>query len=280
MPIHAKTSNRTRAFVLLYAFIVLASLSSFVYGGSNAAAASDVARLPFTVDFGGFEARGELTYPEGETGPFPTVVLVHGSGPADMGFTMTDFDPATGMPFIRSAIFADIGAMLSEAGFAVARFNKRYVQGPDDANIFAYMTNVTMQTLADDVETVIEHVKPQSLVDSDEIFLYGWSEGSVIAAHVAAERSDVAGLIVQAPVVGDYTDVVMYQMHDVGVAYLRHVAGDGPATDDILAAMAVDADAGPAAKNILNYVADPAAFQAGKIAVSSLLDVNGDRELD
>lgn len=280
MSITGKTSGRKRGIVLVCAFIVLASLSSSVYASSGTVAARDVAMLPFTVDFGGFEALGELTYPAGETGPFPTVVLVHGSGPADMDFTMTDFDPATGMPSVRSAIFADIASTLSEAGFAVARFNKRYVQGPGDADMMAYITNVTMQTLAADVETVIEHVKAHSLVDSDEMFLYGWSEGSVIAAHVAAERSDVAGLIVQAPVVVSYRDMVAYQMRDVGMAYLRHAASDGPVTDDTLAAMASDTDVGPAAQNILNYVADPAAFQAGQIAVSTLLDANGDGELD
>lgn len=278
MNIGHKTPCRKRAIALMCAFVVLAALGSPVHAGSSAA--SDVARLPFTVDFDGLDAVGELTYPAGETGPFPTVVLVHGSGPADMDFTMTDFDPTTGMPSVRSAIFADIAETLSKAGFAVARFNKRYVQGPGDADVTAYMANVTMHTLAADVETVVEHVQTHSLVDNDRIFLYGWSEGSVIAAHVAAERSDVVGLIVQAPVVSSYKDMVTYQMRDVGMAYLRHAAKGGPVTDDTLAAMAKDTDVGPAAQNILNYVADAAAFQAGQIAVSGLLDGNSDGELD
>lgn len=53
-----------------------------------------VDRVGFAVDLGDFETAAELTYPAGQTGPFPTILLIAGSGPADMDFTL--LDPLTG----------------------------------------------------------------------------------------------------------------------------------------------------------------------------------------
>ncbi|MBC7812071.1 MAG: hypothetical protein H7175_13035, partial [Burkholderiales bacterium] len=39
----------------------------------------DLFRDSFTVNFGDFEADAQITYPAHGDGPFPTVILIHGS---------------------------------------------------------------------------------------------------------------------------------------------------------------------------------------------------------
>ncbi len=60
-----------------------------------------------------FTLPGVLTLPKGD-GPFPVVVLVHGSGAHDMDATVFSFKP-----------FRDIAAGLANHGIAVLRYDKR-----------------------------------------------------------------------------------------------------------------------------------------------------------
>ena len=161
-------------------------------GAGTAASAEAIVREPFTVDLGGFAARGELTYPADAGGPVPAVILVHGSGLVDMDHAVVTVDYMTGRQQILSTNFADIAEFLSASGYAVLRYNKRYVNGPGDGDYLRYSTQVTLQTMADDVRTVIEFAKGHPAVDSSRLYLYGWSEGSTVAAHVAAEESGLA----------------------------------------------------------------------------------------
>lgn len=283
-------AKRSRAFALFCVVAVVVSGAGFAQAadGTSAAGASATAAAPsgeaiarrsFVVDFDGFAATGELTYPAAASGPFPTVILVHGSGPADMNNSILDYDVMTGDMVVQSAIFADIAASLSEAGYAVIRYNKRFVVGPNELDYLAYVMNVDMHTLVADLRTVVEFAQNEPLVDNERLFLYGWSEGSTVAADVAATYPELAGLIVQTPVALGWRETFEYQIHDVGLDYLRRVAGVGPVTNATLMTILSDAEAGVVAKSVANYIADGAAFQAGQIAVNSMLDVNGDGEL-
>lgn len=51
-----------------------------------------VVRQDFVVQFADFQARGQFTFPEGGTPPYPTVILVAGSGPADMDASLAGAD--------------------------------------------------------------------------------------------------------------------------------------------------------------------------------------------
>ncbi|MGC2685679.1 MAG: hypothetical protein WA323_27800 [Candidatus Nitrosopolaris sp.] len=63
----------------------------------------------------GVKTNAQLTYPAVGKGPFPAVLLVHGTGPTDMNETLTK----TAKPFWQIAQY------LSERGFAVLRYDKR-----------------------------------------------------------------------------------------------------------------------------------------------------------
>ena len=95
----ARSPGATRLFSLL--IVVAITLSAFaavtITGRAQDATplatplSEAVERVPLTIDFGDFEAAAELTYPATGEGPFPAVVLIPGSGPYDMDFTIRDF---------------------------------------------------------------------------------------------------------------------------------------------------------------------------------------------
>lgn len=247
-------------------------------GAGTAASAEAIVREPFTVDLGGFAARGELTYPADAGGPVPAVILVHGSGLVDMDHAVVTVDYMTGRQQILSTNFADIAEFLSFNGYAVLRYNKRYVNGPGDGDYLRYSTQVTLQTMADDVRTVIEFAKGHPAVDSSRLYLYGWSEGSTVAAHVAAEESGLAGLILQTPVVLPWRENFAFQMYEVGVPFLRSRLPSGLLTDSDLFPLLLG-EGGVVAKSILNYIVDPVAAQLGRITLNAALDIDQDGAL-
>ena len=89
---------------------------------------------------------------------------------------------------------------LSRAGFAVVRYNKRHVFGPNQADFMRFY-QLSLDDLRADAEAVIEAAKAHPRVDGDQLFLYGWSEGSTSLRHGRRARSDIAGLVLQTPVV-------------------------------------------------------------------------------
>ncbi|HEX6253747.1 MAG TPA: alpha/beta fold hydrolase, partial [Nitrososphaera sp.] len=137
--------------------------------------------------------RAQLTVPTVGHGPFPAVLLIHGSGAADMdGY----IPPELSGTETGERIFLQIAEYLSERGFIVLRYDKRGV-GENatilDANVFG---NATVQRLQRDAEVALEVLMQQPEVDRGNITLLGISEGTTIAPRIAAERPDIVKNIV------------------------------------------------------------------------------------
>ena len=254
-------------------FIMLLVIAAF----SLAFAQGEVAREALTIDFGDFQTQAELTYPAQGNGPFPTVVLIHGSGPEDMNAAIFSFG-ADNQPVLLSSIFGDISDYLSAHGFAVLRYNKHYVTGPGQADFQKFYTRLDLPQMLADAEKVLDAAEANPKVDKQHVFLYGWSEGSTVAAALAAKRPELAGLIVQGPVVEPWRDLFLYQILDVGLPYVRQVSPDGQVTVDTLRTLQAG-DGGMVAKGILYYIGDPVSLQQGKLAVNPALDTNRDGTL-
>ena len=131
--------------------------------------------------------RAQLTMPAVGEGPFPAVLLIHGSGAADMdGY----IPPELSGTETGARIFLQIAEYLSERGFVVLRYDKRGL-GENatilDANVFG---NATVQQLQRDAEVVLDVLMQQPEVDRGNITLLGISEGTTIAPRVGAEHPD------------------------------------------------------------------------------------------
>jgi pimeloyl-ACP methyl ester carboxylesterase len=130
----------------------------------------------------GTRLAGTLAIPNGR-GPFPALVFVHGSGGQDR-------DERIG----PNPIFLQLSNTLSNAGYAVLRYDKRGVgasgHGPGP---------VTRPVLLDDVRAALAYARNRPQLDPKRVFLLGHSEGAELAPTVAATDRRVAGLVLMAP---------------------------------------------------------------------------------
>ena len=148
----------------------------------------------------GWELPGTLTMPEGE-GPFPVVILVHGSGPQDRDETIGVNKP-----------FRDIAWGLAENGIAVYRYDKRtFVYGQE-------MAGDTGLTLDDetvlDVVKAIEILAGQEKIDRSRIYVVGHSLGGEALPRIHStlkNQDDVAGYIFLAAPARKMPDIMQEQ---------------------------------------------------------------------
>jgi dienelactone hydrolase len=126
---------------------------------------------------------GTLTLPNG-SGPFPAVVLVHGSGPSDRDETVGG-----------TKLFKDLAEGLASRGVAVLRYDKRtYVYAPRIKGIRDFTIN---EETVDDAVRAAALLKKQPEVNPQKVYLLGHSMGGYIVPRIA-EDEKFAGLIVMA----------------------------------------------------------------------------------
>ena len=257
--------------ILVFTYIVACSgMHSVVI--TPQAVLSEIASESLSIDLGDFQTKAELTYPADANGGSPTIILLHGSAPADMDY---DRYSAWGEHAFLSHNFLDIAQYLTPRGFAVLRFNKHYVNGPNEVDWDSYSKNITLQKLLEDSEKVLAVAKANPHVDSKHIFILGWSEGSVIGAALAAQHQELAGLILQGPATLPFREITRGQVLNVGIPYLRSLSPDGRVTSDIIE-KAITGSGGEIAKGIVRYFLNPAYYETGNIAINADLDKNGD----
>jgi uncharacterized protein len=127
----------------------------------------------------GVRLGGTLVLPEGKP-PFPTVLLINGSGLQDRDGTIYKHRP-----------FAVIADYLARRGIASLRIDDRSI-GKSTGNV----RNVTTADFATDVEAGVAFLKSRPEVNTERIGLIGHSEGSIIAPIVAAKTENGIAFIV------------------------------------------------------------------------------------
>ena len=145
---------------------------------------------------------GTLAMPDGD-GPFPAVVLVHGSGPQDRDETIGANRP-----------FLDLARGLAAQGIAVLRYEKRTRARPQDFANGAF--GVDDETTNDAVLAVAALRKTPG-IDPDRVFVLGHSQGGMMAPRIAAKSGHVAGLILFAAPSRSLLDIVVEQNRRLAV---------------------------------------------------------------
>lgn len=222
---------------------------------------------------GSFTSTAQLTFPTEGEGPWPTVILFAGSGPYDLDASYT---PAPGQP-VLSTNFRLLATRLGEAGIAVLRFNKRGVLAYGNYD-FAQVQQANVNQLIADANSVLATATAQPEVNDEQIFLYGWSEGAIVAANVAANHPALAGLILQAPPNGGLDETLNYQQLEVSLPYLREEVDqnrDGQLSRNELATI----PSGPVWYTSLFYIWAPNASPTNP-AFQEGLDANEDGLID
>ncbi|MEW5901531.1 MAG: alpha/beta fold hydrolase [Acidobacteriota bacterium] len=166
-----------------------------------------------TIGSGEWTLPGTLTVPHGD-GPFPALVLVHGSGPNDRDETLGPNKP-----------FKDIAWGLATQGIAVLRYEKRTrMYGPKlvaDTKIAASFT-VKEESIGDALEAV-RLLQATAGIDRKRIFVLGHSLGGMLVPRIAlaGENLGVAGYIVMAGLTRPLDLTYLQQM-----TYLHQLDGE------------------------------------------------------
>lgn len=127
------------------------------------------------------ELAGTLTLPE-TGGPFPTVILITGSGAQNRNEELMGHKP-----------FLVLADYLTRKGIAVLRVDDRGF-----AKSTGNFSTATTLDFVTDVSAEIDFLKTQKEIDSTKIGLAGHSEGGLIGPIVASERKDVAFVVMLA----------------------------------------------------------------------------------
>jgi dienelactone hydrolase len=177
-----------------------ASCTDFTVPPATSAAPQDFTEKEVTFQSGKYTLYGTLTLPASAPKPVPGVVLVHGSGPNDRDETIGANKP-----------FRDLAHGLAARGLAVLRYDKR---------TYTYRTKLTQKDIAnltlkeevlDDALSAIAFLREQPEVNQRMVFLLGHSLGAWCAPFIAAQDSQLAGIIMLAPPAGEFDDAFIRQ---------------------------------------------------------------------
>ena len=147
-----------------------------------------------------YPLKGMLTLPEG-SGPYPAVVLVHGSGSSNMDEKVGKLTP-----------FKDIALGLAQRGVAVIRYDKRsYAHGLKMVLDKKHPLTVWEETI-EDALLAAQLLRNDPRIDPDRVFLLGHSMGAMLAPRIECSGGNFRGLILLAGSPRRLEEIMLDQM--------------------------------------------------------------------
>lgn len=149
----------------------------------------------------GVTLSGTLTTPEG-SGPFPTAVLITGSGPQDRDETVFGHKP-----------FAVLADHLTRHGVAVLRYDDRGA-----GNSTGDFASATSADFASDANAAVRFLLTRPEIDHKAIGLIGHSEGGLVAPIAAVANADVRFIVLLAGPGTDLAQLALSQQRLLGLS--------------------------------------------------------------
>jgi Dienelactone hydrolase and related enzymes len=169
---------------------------------------SSFQEVDVTVGEGKWALQGTLSLPNG-SGPFPGVVLVHGSGPNDRDETIGP-----------NKTFRDIAWGLASKGIAVLRYDKRTFEHAKQLTSDQIEKMTVKEEVIDDALLAVQLMRRTENIDPKRVFLVGHSLGATIAPRIGQQDPDIAGLVIMAGITRSLEDTILDQF-----TYLYSLAG-------------------------------------------------------
>ncbi|HEY1376930.1 MAG TPA: alpha/beta fold hydrolase [Gemmataceae bacterium] len=148
-----------------------------------------------------WELPGTLSMPVGD-GPFPAVVLVHGSGPHDRDETIGPNKP-----------LRDLADGLASRGIAVLRYEKRTRQ--HGGKLMGTPITIKEEVL-DDALAAVTLLRQTPGVDPKRVYVVGHSLGAMLAPKLATLDPKLAGIAVLAGNARPLEDLIVEQFTYLG----------------------------------------------------------------
>jgi uncharacterized protein len=161
-----------------------------------------------TVGSGEWALPATLSMPEG-SGPFPALVLVHGSGPQDR-------DEAIG----PNKPFRDLAWGLASQGIAVLSYEKRTKAHGAQFTPELISRLTVQEEVIDDALLAVQLLRQTPGIDKSSIYVLGHSLGATVAPRIGQQDPAIAGLIVMGGMTRAFEDTILDQF-----TYLYNLSG-------------------------------------------------------
>lgn len=187
-----------------------------------------------TIAADGLDLLGTLRLPAAAP-PYPAVAIAHGSGPQSRRGLVPG---QLGLSLPRPVpVYEQLAEGLRDAGIAVLTWDKRSCGPFNGCADNGYPTppeDLTFATFVEDVAAVLDHLAARD--DTSDVALVGHSKGGTIAGLLAADRADLATVVLLSTPAVPIDEVLVAQAEKLA-DLVEAASQQGSAADEVVASL-------------------------------------------